>query len=299
MMKTTIERLALIKYHFNHGVEQSQLVEPLNGFSLLTFHDTIELFLNLICETNSIEVPIKFMEYWTTINKATTQAKLSYKTSMLKLNKARVGFKHHGIIPSKPDIESFKLLTQIFLEEYYIKFFNIDFKKVSLIDLIENERSKSHLKESEKAFEINSIEDCVNNLTMSYAYLLHDYESNKKDKRFMSPFNFKNSFRSLHHIPRKVDDETRRFFSDLTESITKIQDVLRLITMGIDYKQYVKFSALTPEYGFSANDEVVPFGFDKKTFTAEDFDFCRNFIINTAIKLQESDFELDEMNYSG
>lgn len=298
-MKTTVERLALIKYHFNHGIEQSRLIEPLNGFSLLTFHDTVELFLNLICEINSIEIPIQFMEYWTKINNNSATAKLSHKTSMQKLNKARVGFKHYGIIPSKPDIESFKIFTQSFLEENYFKFFDIDFNKVSLVDLIENERSQKHLKESENAFDTNSIEQCVNNLAKSFAYLLHDYESNKKDKRYQSPFDFTDSFRSLRHIPSKIDNETKRFLSNVVDSITKIQGILRLITMDIDYKQYIKFSALTPGYGFTSNDEVVPFRFDKKTFTSEDFDFCRNFIINTALKLQESDFKLDETVYYG
>lgn len=299
MIKSTVERLALIKFHFNHGIEQSKQVDPLNGFSILTFHDTIELFLNNVCEQKNIKIPKEFMNYWTEINKKIIPEILSHQTSMQRLNKARVNFKHNGIIPSKSDIESFKIMTQTFFEENFIKFFNVDFSQVSLIDLIENKRSKERLKEAENAFQIKSIEECLSNLTISFAYLLHDYESNKKDKRYRSPFDFRDPFKSLRNIPVKSDYETKRFLTNVSEAINKIQNVLRLITMGVDYKQYVKFSALTPEYGFTSDDEVVPYKVKRKTLSKEEFEFGKNFIINTAIKFQESDFKLDENDYYG
>lgn len=299
MIKPTIERLALIKYLSRQAIEQSMQPDPINGFSVLQFHDCVELLLNLICETKNIKVPQNFMDYWTEINKIINPDLLSHQTSMQKLNKARVGFKHHGIIPSKTDIESFRVMTLSFLTENYVKFFKIEYEKVSLLDLIENSRCKSHLQEAEEALVNKLVEECLKNLTKSFGYLLHDFESNKRDNRYRSPFNFSDPFRSLQNIPNKLDNESKRFLRNVTDSISKIQDILRLLTIGIDYKQYIKFSAFVPEYGLTASDEIIPYHINRKTLSTEDFEFCRNFIINTAFKLQESDFKLDENNYYG
>lgn len=44
------KRLSFIKYLFNLGVEQSHKPEPLCWASVLTFHDSVELFLQLSAE---------------------------------------------------------------------------------------------------------------------------------------------------------------------------------------------------------------------------------------------------------
>ena len=299
MTKQTLERLGLIKYLSHLAIQQSVQPEPLNGFSVLQFHDSVELFLNLTCETLNIKVPQNFMEYWPEINKVTNPDVLSHQTSMLKLNKSRVGFKHHGIIPSKTDIESFRVTTLSFLTENYAKFFKIEFEKVSLLDLIENIKCKSHIQKAEEAFANKSLEECLNNLSKSFGYLLHDYESNKIDKRYRNPFNFSGQFRSLQNIPHKLDNESNRFLTDVKNSIISIQEILRLLTIGIDYKKYIKFSAYVPGYSSTSSDEIIPHYISRKTLSFENFDFCKNFIIDTAFKLQESDFNLDENDYYG
>ena len=45
-----IRRLAIIKYLFNLGVQQSMQAETVAGFSILTFHDCAEMFLLLVAE---------------------------------------------------------------------------------------------------------------------------------------------------------------------------------------------------------------------------------------------------------
>ncbi len=297
MIKPTIERLALIKYLSHQATEQSIQPEPLNGLSVLQFHDSVELFLNLLCETQNIKVPQNFMDYWTEINKKNTPELLSHQTSMQKLNKARVGFKHHGIIPSKTDIESFRVMTLSFFTENYVKFFKLEYEKVSLLDLIENIKCKSHIQKAEEEFINKSLEECLNNLSKSFGYLLNAFESNKIDNRYRSPFDFSDHFRSS--IPSNLDNESKRYLKSVTNSISKIQEILRLLTIGINYKQYVKFSAYVPGYSVTTSDEIIPHYVQRKTFSYEDFEFCKNFIIDTAFKLQESDFKLDENDYYG
>ena len=51
MDELTTKRLAVIKQLYLHGIEQSYEVEPMNGFSILSFHDSVEMFMKLCAET--------------------------------------------------------------------------------------------------------------------------------------------------------------------------------------------------------------------------------------------------------
>jgi hypothetical protein len=48
--ETTARRLAFVRYLYGVAVQQSRYPEPLYGTSILTFHDSIELFLQLASE---------------------------------------------------------------------------------------------------------------------------------------------------------------------------------------------------------------------------------------------------------
>lgn len=45
-----VKRLALIKYLYRIGIEQSRQAGMFAGFSILTFHDSAEMFLLLVLE---------------------------------------------------------------------------------------------------------------------------------------------------------------------------------------------------------------------------------------------------------
>lgn len=50
METTYLQRLSFIKYLFSIGITQSYQPEPLCGVAILSFHDSIELFLCLASE---------------------------------------------------------------------------------------------------------------------------------------------------------------------------------------------------------------------------------------------------------
>jgi len=58
-----IRRLAIIKYLYNIGVQQSMQVETVAGFSILTFHDCAEMFLLLVAENSNKKAESNFMNY--------------------------------------------------------------------------------------------------------------------------------------------------------------------------------------------------------------------------------------------
>src|SRR5437588_6759508 len=109
MNQTTMQRLGLIRYLYEAAMEESRRPEPFGLISILKFHDSVELFLDLACDKFGIPTnrTQHFRDYWIEIEKHLQNKALSEKRSMERLNNARVSFKHHGNLPHASSIEKF------------------------------------------------------------------------------------------------------------------------------------------------------------------------------------------------
>ena len=59
-----LQRLSFIRYLYGIAVEQSKQPEPFGAASVLTFHDSVELFLQLAAESKGINTgELNFMQY--------------------------------------------------------------------------------------------------------------------------------------------------------------------------------------------------------------------------------------------
>jgi hypothetical protein len=300
MEPTHIQRLALIKYLFSIGQTQSHQPEPLYGISILSFHDSVELFLQLCLEKLKISKKSQsFMDYWDIINEMLENKTLSQKESMKRLNQARVGLKHSGIIPSKLDIESFRAVTLAFFNENCPIIFQIEFDDISLVDIIKFERSREFLKQAKKDFDKGLIYESIQSLILSFVYLLRDYEESKIDRIRRSPFFFGESvtsFDSFHLGFNSNDGKFKDFVDKVTKSIDAIQTAIKILSFDIDYKKYVKYKSIVSSVQLSISDggQVHSYMHGEMKLTKEDLDFCTNFIVESALKLQEFDFELEK-----
>jgi len=62
-----VKHLALIRLLYLQGVDQARQPQPLSLFSLLTFHDSVELFLVLAADHVGAQMPQRdpsFLDYW-------------------------------------------------------------------------------------------------------------------------------------------------------------------------------------------------------------------------------------------
>lgn len=143
----TIRQLALIKYMFRQGSEQSHQPSPLFVVALLHFQDAAESFLHLACLHHGITVPAqcKFLQYWAVLAGVGT---VLHGPEMDRLNKARVNFKHHGNLPNEQDMEFFRVTTQAFFDDNTPLLFGRGFEDVSMVDLVSCAPSREHLKPS-------------------------------------------------------------------------------------------------------------------------------------------------------
>jgi len=86
--------------------------------------------------------------------------------------------------------------------------------------------------------------------------------------------------------------------NSLKKTVKRIQEVLKIIILNLNYRKYLKFRLLTPDNVIFAKNvrfKTMWFaGRDKMDFKKDDIEYCIEFVIESALKLQEFDFEIDK-----
>jgi len=296
-----LRRLAIVKYLFNQGVEQSKRSESLSSFSILSFHDGVEMFLKLYSEYKNKDESFSFPKYWENF------PELPYKEQMNSLSLRRKNLKHRGIFPSKLDIDHSKFSTKEFLEEATRLIDGLDFRKVSLTDLVSNSKVRELLKKAEQSILIKNFESVLEKTASAFEILITEYER-KAEGDYRSPFYFGESlsFHNSFFMGFKDFDQPQEFrklgeFIDkVGESIEQMQFAIKIISLGIDYRKYVQFNYLTPKATLMKNGEVVcqmMGNYLKDDYPVEELEFLVDFVIESALKLQEFEINYEDLNF--
>ncbi len=295
MNELTTKRLAIIKQLYLQGINQSYDSEPMNGFCLLSFHDSVEMFMKLCAEQKDIKInrDVNFGDYFIKI------PDLQGNAAMNNLNNKRVNLKHYGSLPSVIDVETSRTNVTDFFEQNTPTFFGVKFSEISLISLIKYESVREYMSKSLADLESENYKNSILNSQIAFKELLYCHKEDKI-QNYTSPFkisedfNFCSSSSMRLGISQKLND-----FIDKTEkSFSKIDEIIGIIGFRIDYKKYCKFKILSPyiqpwfedgsrKYEFYDNKHIIC---DKRNAQ-----FCFDFVIESALQLQRFDFDINDL----
>lgn len=275
--KDIVRRLAIIRYIYKLGVEQSKQPEPFSAVSVLIFHDSVELFLQLSCQTKGINKHgIQFMNYF---EELTTKAKLTLAQiqGMQDLNRARGQLKHHGTIPSKFEIESaYHDVTNFFLENT-LSLFQMQFESISMANFVKYEPARKNIEEADKLLGESKLDESLKKISLAFEQIIDDYERKKvKEHGGRSPFSSGHKFTGGSR--NEFNEQLRR---------EKIQ------MMGLDYNKYTEFCLLAPRYTKDIGGQYFyhPPPSRNKPLTINDCRFCYDFVVESALHVQRFDFD--------
>ncbi len=296
MDELTTKRLAIIKQLYQLGINQSYDSEPINGFCLLSFHDSIEMFMKLCAESKGIKVArnTNFGDYFKLI------PDLLGEVEMSNLNNRRVALKHYGSLPSKLDIEISRVNVSTFFQNNTLVFFNINFDDISLISLVKYDTVKEYLQSALENLNSGENESSIINSHIAFKELLFCYE---EDKRYLwkSPFKICEDFSfstSLHLKQIGLGRDFDNFVDKVQKSIVNLDDISKVLGFGLNFKKYAKFKIMTPymnvwhekdgrKYDIMKNDRI--------NYNKKNAEFCFDFVIESSLKLQEFDFDINEL----
>jgi hypothetical protein len=297
-----VRRLAFAKYLYSTGEEQARRPPPMNAAALLLFHDAIELFLQIGSEhLDAGKGQLALMDYFDLLSSKTVDP-VSQKESVRRLSRARAALKHNGILPSTQDLHSFRETTARFFEENTLRIFGVEFGAVSLIDFVASKGARAQLQKAAVSKSDGKMEDGLAAIAIAFDALLHEYEK-PKSKWGVSPFSFGPDFGfpAMAFTGKPADPVTFKYVELLAQAVGALQVVCKLLSLGIDYRRYSRFRLHMPSVMRMMDESyTVTFPYPLTTITnGEDFDFCFNFVIETALALSEFDFELPRYTPEG
>ena len=225
MNEISLKRLALIKRLFMLGVAQSYEPEPLNGFSIFSFHDSLEMFVKLCTDSKGIKskgAP-SLMDYFTIIPELGMQPQIN------NLNIIRNKIKHGGLFPNTLDIESCRTNALEFLRISSKSILDEDFDSVSLIELIQFENVRVLLKKAEFQLLHEDYPNAIANAAYAFRELLYCYEQNKH-RYYKSLFDLSHDF---HHIGFNVQLDTK-----IDHALNEIGDAIECLNERFRSKYY-------------------------------------------------------------
>lgn len=252
--ETTIARLAFIKYLFSTGVKQSYAPPPLSGISLLSLHDSVELFLQLASEYANIgSHQPNFMDYWDLLSTKIGK-ELGQRESMRRLNKARVAIKHNGTLPSQFDIEAFRASTVNFFKDNCQIIFGLPLEKISLIELVRPESARARLKIAQGRVDNGDTLTALDEVAIAFSEVMLGYEESHRGVHGESLFQLGSG-----HTPRitvrtgsfddrqgALDRQLKEYVEDTNGSINALRGAIKILALGLDYAKYAKFLQMTP-----------------------------------------------------
>ena len=290
----TVRRLAVIKQLYLQGVQQSYEYEPLNGFSILSFHDSVEMFMNLCAETKNISVPrnTTFVGYYDLLDD------LECKATMDNLNKKRVSLKHSGAIPSILDIEVARANVTDFFNRNTPPFFNVDFEDISLVSLVKDESVIHYIELAHEFINDGKFSDAIMNLHFAFNELICCHTTDADGfyyPRFSSIESF--TFCKSQHINLGAGRSFDNFVDKTIKSFENLDDAISIIGLGIDYRRYYKFNLLKPIYSAYYKDgrrEYCGRMPENVVCNSKNAKFCFNFVIDSALQLQRFEIEISD-----
>ncbi|WUD72118.1 hypothetical protein OG937_10670 [Streptomyces sp. NBC_00510] len=291
----TAKRLAFLRLVYDQGVQQSRLPAPLNATALLSFHDSVELFMVLVGDHLGAQLDRRtnFLDYWERLKKAPNGVLLSQIAGMRRLNDHRNGLKHAGNLPLPDVLDQARTDTRAFFDENVPRVFpHVSFDSIDMADVIPQEDVRAIAKAA-------SQHAASGQRSMAMVLLARAFASLPGNSRVMREFG-----RTLRRDPfftgrlesafRKVDRDTSRIGTRLghvSEAVVDIQDAMRIMSIGLDFPQYVRFRGLLPTI-WSQDDEqdakiAQHYNESGRVVDQEEFEFCRQFLVTAALRVAE------------
>lgn len=294
---SVVRRLAFIRFLYMQGLEQAQRPQPLAATALLCFHNAVEMFLLLTAEHLDVSLArnTSFEGYWDQIAQS---RQLPGRVAMRRMNRDRVSFKHYGSIPSTESLERSRSDVTAFLTEATRLVFAADFSSLDMLDLVTQPKTLSLLRRAEERAMRGDYGRAIIDLADAFDELLTDYAERKRISDGDTAYSF-GADHLIDVLKRERDThpgKLPRVVFNIVSAVKEMQRAIQVLAVGLDYRRYARFAMLAwspmPE-AFKLHDYGTKVYGQRPWLTDEDYQFCKQFVVEAALKLSEMDFDLD------
>lgn len=222
---------------------------------------------------------------------------------MKKFNQVRSSFKHKGLIISKSEVEMARINVLNFFRQNTLLVFKIEFDSLTLSEYVSYEPARYYLKLAESDFNKKEYKSAIQNISMAFDLIVNDYvRENLGDRFFVEGDPYSSIFSKKLNLSQNIYNRSmpenifnylnklNEYSKDLEKQMHAMKDTLKYNTLNIDYKKYIKFRRIVQEPMRSSGGGPPMFASSDRQFTKEECQFCMDFTLESAIKIQELEF---------
>lgn len=284
-----IRRLSLPQFFLRQARVALQRPGPYSGgMATSLLQDCVETFLRILSEHGRIDVGVStsFDKLINNIGEKFAST-LEHRALLSRMNKARVAFKHHGILVPSEDALYFSQGVETFLSEMSLEILNLNFESVSLISAIGHRRTENWLHKAQNFSGSGKLKDSLECAAKAFAIYTTAMSMNRlkftSSRMMLSTLDF---FAMDHRIDSSLGEFTR----SVKDNLEQIYSYIDLIMTGVNLSSYRRFRALTPSVQLTvAKTLYVYWGFSSPSnLSKEDAIFCIDFVVDSALQIRDN-----------
>lgn len=280
--KEIVDRVVCAKYIYEKSVEVLQRGAPYAaGIAVSGFQDSAEMILRAACEWIHASVH-EHTQFNTLLDKVeeVRGVRLTHRTALNQLNKARVNFKHLGLAPRDEDAWKFSRDLSGFFPNFSRDFLDLDFDRLSLTSLIKHKRTRNWAEKSDVLLGDGDFAGSVRASAIALRVFM-SVHARRNDRGRLRNIIFGARVNGVG-----VDRDFLEFAEEVNERLSDVMDELALVGGGVQYDEYMRFVDLTPMVALSiAGTLHVSGGGSAPSY--EQALFCNSFSRRLMLKFQE------------
>lgn len=293
------EWLSIVRYQSDLAENQAKEPEPLNAVSISTVHDAVESMLCLIAEAHQIRSSHKdFARLFDAVSdhlKTQGSDVSGHRGAMIALNKARVGFKHHGNQSNKQTIDRHITNSLNFLSDAAEQGLGTPFAEVSLLGFVRDANVREYIQRAD-----NCSFGVIEGRTLAFEYLRLAFEElvrgYQQSKSYHPGQPLITTKPSLLPSVFEIRDHGGRVGEKTFEWLENLDSWVKILVLGIDVQEYTFFLAYTPAVWMLSGGRAMFYWRPGSDLSDDVFRRCRQFVVESAIRLGRRDFAYDARN---
>jgi hypothetical protein len=287
-----LERLLLVRYLLRQANDTYDDRNPrASGLALSLAQDAVEHLLWAAADHTGARVGTKhapFDQLFDAVNGAQVaagKASLPSRQALIRLNNARVSFKHHANLPDTRDARKHIGRAEDFCHVATEQVFGVSLQTASEAGLVEDKAVRRYLVEAERYFAEGAYKDCIVEATTAAQKALQQLTKYVPEgDRFPT-----------WRMPRLADrpdlqEWAERYVRSVSERMSDIREVALMGQLGLKLGDYLAFRSVTPNVTFSlsGNRFVAWMGQSMLSDDKETAGFCHRFANDVALAVRRA-----------
>jgi hypothetical protein len=216
---------------------------------------------------------------------------------MQRLNAARIGLKHQGILPAQVELEGFRAAVTNFLYDSTPLLFGIDFDKISQVNLVSDTAAREKLKEGYAALEAIDHHNALGSAAVAFILVKRAHNQKLADAfpphkpTSLSAWASGNTFRPSisRAVGRTLGDEVGRTLRQIAESSDRTVEILseaiEMIGYGLDLRDYRLYVSHIPVVHQFVGGKMEVEWMQQPTQDSAIVGRCLDFVVQAAARL--------------